>query len=105
MLAVLYWLAQQSNQVADMITATPRLVPTILNTFLLTPIPPKPESVPPNPLALQMLIMPASTSRLNASALLDPADALLRFVTLLPPSSVTITILVCYAGHVMSIYE
>ena len=87
LLAVLHWLAQQSNQVADMITATPRLVPTILNTFLLTPIPPKQESVPPNPLALQMLITLASASRSNASALLDPADALLRFVAILPPSS------------------
>ena len=44
--------------------------------------------------------MLASTSRLNASALLDLADALLRFVTLLPPSSVTITILVCYVLRV-----
>ena len=87
LMAVLHWLAQQSNQVADMITATPRLVPTILNTFLLTPIPPKEEAVSPNPLALQMLITLASASRSNASALLDPADALLRFITLLPPSS------------------
>jgi hypothetical protein len=87
LLAVLHWLAQQSNQVADMITATPRLVPAILNTFLLRPIPPKQDSVPPDPLALQMLITLASASRSNASALLDPADALLRFVALLPPSS------------------
>ncbi|KAI9566216.1 hypothetical protein HD554DRAFT_2174673 [Boletus coccyginus] len=84
---VLHWLAQQSNQIADMITATPRLVPTILNTFLLTPIPPKEESASPNPLALQVLIALASASRSNASVLLGPADALLRFVTLLPPSS------------------
>lgn len=87
LLAVVHWLAQQSNQVADMITSTARLVPTILNTFLLTPIPPKDGSVPPNPLALQLLITLASASRSNASALVDPADALLRFVTLHPPSS------------------
>ncbi|KAF8550542.1 hypothetical protein OG21DRAFT_395863 [Imleria badia] len=87
LLAVLHWFAQQSNQIADMITATPRLVPTILSTFLLTPIPPKPEFVPSNPLALQLLITLVSASRSNASALLDPADALLRFVALLPSSS------------------
>ena len=87
LLDVLHWLAQQSNELADMIVATPHLVPTILNTFLLTPIPPKEESVMPNPLALQLLITLASASRSNASALLDPADALLRFVTFLPSSS------------------
>ncbi|KAF8123263.1 hypothetical protein EV363DRAFT_1455547 [Boletus edulis] len=87
LLAVLHWLAQQSNQSSDMIISTPRLVRTILDIFLLTPIPPKEESVLPNPLALQMLITLASASRSNASALLDPADALLRFVTPLPPSS------------------
>ena len=87
LLAVLHWLAQQSNQVADMITSTPRLIPTILNSFLLTSIPSEEESVPPNPLAFQMLITLASASRSNAVALLDPADALLRFVTLLPRSS------------------
>ncbi|KAH0832381.1 hypothetical protein J3R83DRAFT_13413 [Lanmaoa asiatica] len=87
LLAIVHWLAQQSNQVADMITNTSRLVPTILNTFILTPIPPREESVPPNPLALQLLITLASASRSNASALLDPTDALLRFITLLPPSS------------------
>ena len=87
LLAILHWLSQQSNQIADMITATPRLVPTILDTFLLTPIPPKQGSEPPNPLALQTLITLASASRSNAVALLDPADALLRFIALLPPSS------------------
>ncbi|KAF8128245.1 RPAP1-like protein [Boletus edulis] len=87
LLAVLHWLAQQSNQSSDMTISTPRLVRMILDIFLLTPIPPKEESVLPNPLALQMLITLASASRSNASALLDPADALLRFVTPLPPSS------------------
>ena len=87
LLAVVHWLAQQSNKVAEMITNTPRLIPAILTTFLLTPIPPKEDSPPPNPLTLQLLITLTSASRSNASALLDPADALLRFITLLPPSS------------------
>ena len=87
LLAVIHWLAQQSNKTADMITNTPRLIPAILTTFLLTPIPPREDSPLPSTLALQLLITLASASRSNASALLDPADALLRFVTLLPPSS------------------
>ncbi|KAG9308507.1 hypothetical protein JVU11DRAFT_11851 [Chiua virens] len=87
LLAVIHWLSQQSNKVADMITTTPRLVAAILNTFLLTPIPPKEDSLPPNPVALQLLITLASASRSNASALLDPADALLRFIAILPSSS------------------
>lgn len=87
LLAVVHWLAQQSNDVANRITNTPRLIPTILDTFLLTPIPPRQDVPPPNPLALQLLITLASASRANALALLHPADALLRFITLLPPSS------------------
>ncbi|KAF9220254.1 hypothetical protein BS17DRAFT_882476 [Gyrodon lividus] len=87
LLAITHWLAQQSNELAEIIMNTVRLVPTILQTFVLTPIPPREESLLPNPLAVQLLTTLASASRSNASALLEPADALLRFVTLLPPSS------------------
>ncbi|KAG9315625.1 hypothetical protein JVU11DRAFT_3267 [Chiua virens] len=51
LLAVVHWLSQQSNKVADMTTATPRLVAAILNTFLLTPIPPEEDSLLLSPLA------------------------------------------------------
>ncbi|KAF9231920.1 hypothetical protein BU15DRAFT_67919 [Melanogaster broomeanus] len=87
LLAVLHRLAQESNELAEAIVNTSRLIPAILQTFVLTPIPPREDSPLPNPFAIQLLITLASASRANASALLDPADALLRFVTLLPPSS------------------
>ncbi|KAH7885003.1 hypothetical protein F5I97DRAFT_1881593 [Phlebopus sp. FC_14] len=87
LLAVVQRLAQESNDIAETIVTTPRLVPTILHTFLLTPIPPSEESPLPDPLALQLLITLASASRSNASSLLQAADALLRYITLLPPSS------------------
>ncbi|KAF9231921.1 hypothetical protein BU15DRAFT_67920 [Melanogaster broomeanus] len=82
-----YRLAQEPNELAEAIVNTPPLVAAILQTFILTPIPPREESPLPNPFAIQLLITLASASRADASALLDPTDALLRFVTLLPPSS------------------
>ncbi|KAI6039642.1 hypothetical protein EDC04DRAFT_1656754 [Pisolithus marmoratus] len=87
LLAIVYRLAQESNELADSITATPRLVPAIIQTFLLTPIPPRDDSVVPDPMALRLLTILASSSRSNALSLLEPADAILRFATLLPNSS------------------
>ncbi|KAF8835931.1 hypothetical protein BDN67DRAFT_1015100 [Paxillus ammoniavirescens] len=87
LLAIVHRLAQESNELTETIMKTPRLVSTILQTFILTPIPHRDESPLPNPLALQLLITLASASRSNASALVEPADAHLRFFTLLPPSS------------------
>ncbi|KIK78794.1 hypothetical protein PAXRUDRAFT_163007 [Paxillus rubicundulus Ve08.2h10] len=87
LLAIIHRLAQESNELAETITKAPRLLSSILQTFILTPIPPRDELPLPNPLALQLLVTLASASRSNASALVEPADALLRFLTLLPPSS------------------
>ncbi|KAI6112432.1 hypothetical protein EDD16DRAFT_1163599 [Pisolithus croceorrhizus] len=87
LLAIVYRFAQESNELAGSITATPHLLPAIIQTFLLTPIPPKDDSVLPNPMALRLLTILASASRSYALSLLEPADAILRFATLLPDSS------------------
>ncbi|KAG6909274.1 hypothetical protein DXG01_001218 [Tephrocybe rancida] len=87
LLAVLHRLAQHSNTFATSIVTTPKLVASIIQNFLLTPIPPTEASSPPDPLALQLLITLANASRQNATALVEFADALLRFITFLPSSS------------------
>ncbi|KAI6136210.1 hypothetical protein F5141DRAFT_1185256 [Pisolithus sp. B1] len=73
LLAIVYRFAQESNELAGSIMATPHLVPAIIQTFLLTPIPPKDDSVLPDPMALRLLTILASASR--------------SFATLLPDSS------------------
>jgi len=87
LLSILHRLAQHSNEIASTIVATAGLVSHIVQGFLLTPIPPTDDSPLPDPFALQLLTTLALASRANASTLLGPADALLRFVTTLPPSS------------------
>ncbi|KAG6866175.1 hypothetical protein C0991_007725 [Blastosporella zonata] len=87
LLAVLHRLAQHNNAFAASIVTTAKLVPSIIQNFLLTPIPLTETSPLPDPLALQLLITLANASRQNASALQEPADALLRFITFLPSSS------------------
>lgn len=87
LLAIVYRIAQESNELAEIVMKTPRLVSTIIQTFLLTPIAPLDDVSLPNPLALRLLIILGSASRSNASILLESADSLLRFVTLLPDSS------------------
>lgn len=87
LLAVLHRLAQHTNDIANAIVSSAGLVANVVQRFLLTPIPPTDTSPLPVPFALQLLSTLASASRANASALLDPADALLRFVTTLPPTS------------------
>lgn len=86
-LSILYRLAQHSNEIASTILATPNLVPNVMQTFLLCAIPPAESSPLPNPTALDFLNIIALSSRSAASQLLEPSDALLRFVTMLPPSS------------------
>ncbi|KAF5382618.1 hypothetical protein D9615_002767 [Tricholomella constricta] len=86
LLAILHRLAQQSNQFASSIVKAPKLIASVVQTFLLTSIPPT-ETVSPDPSALELLIILANASRENASALQEPADALLRFITFLPSSS------------------
>ncbi|TFY63819.1 hypothetical protein EVJ58_g3027 [Rhodofomes roseus] len=87
LLAILHRLAQHTNGMANAVVSTTGLVASVIQKFLLTPIPPTDTSPLPDPFALQVLITLACASRTNASALLDPADALLRFVITLPPAS------------------
>lgn len=87
LLSIVYRISQESNTIAESIMKTPRLLPALIQTFLLTPIPPPSDTPLPNPVALQCLIVLASSSRTNAMALCEPADALLRFITMLPPTS------------------
>jgi RNA polymerase II-associated protein 1 len=87
LLDILHRLALHSNGIATSITTTPKLVPNVVQAFLLTPIPATDSSPLPNPSALQFLIVLAKSSRSNATSLQDLADALLRFITMLPPTS------------------
>ncbi|KAG2125791.1 hypothetical protein DEU56DRAFT_823777 [Suillus clintonianus] len=87
LLSIIYRLSQESNTIAESIMKTPRLLPTLIQTFLLTPIPPPSDTPLPNPVALRCLTVLASSSRTSALALCEPADALLRFITMLPPAS------------------
>ncbi|EPQ54872.1 hypothetical protein GLOTRDRAFT_121828 [Gloeophyllum trabeum ATCC 11539] len=87
LLGILHRLAQYSNAYATSITGTPKLLPSVVSTFLLTPIPPTSTSPLPNPLAIQLLATLAMASRSNASSVTGYADALLRFVVTLPPDS------------------
>ncbi|KZT69607.1 hypothetical protein DAEQUDRAFT_765434 [Daedalea quercina L-15889] len=87
LLAILHRLAQHTNDMANVIVSSTGLVASVIQRFLLTSIPPIDTTPPPVPFALQLLATLASASRTNASALLDPADALLRFVTTLPSAS------------------
>ncbi|OCH89933.1 hypothetical protein OBBRIDRAFT_755864 [Obba rivulosa] len=87
LLAILHRLAQHSNDIATKIVSTPALIPNVFRTFLLTPIPPTAGSPLPDPAALQLLYTLVLSLRSNASAIVEPADALLRFVVTLPPAS------------------
>lgn len=76
LLAIVYRFTQDPNElVADSVIATPRLVPAIIQTFLLTPIPPRDVYV--LPMALRILTILAFT----ALGHLEPTDAILRFAT------------------------
>jgi hypothetical protein len=105
LLAILHRLAQQSKKFAETIVQTPNLISSVFHAFLLVPLPTKEMGRLPVPAALQLLITLASASRANADALSElkefkgsaqpkefgelkkPADALLRFIAMLPPSS------------------
>ncbi|KAI0655427.1 hypothetical protein C8Q70DRAFT_923748 [Cubamyces menziesii] len=87
LLEILHRLAQHSNANATTIVSIKGLIANTIQRFLLTPIPPTADTPLPNPFALKFLRTVASSSRENASALVDPADSLLRFVITLPPSS------------------
>ena len=87
LLAILQRLAMHSNAIADELSATPSLVANVLRVFILMPIPPSDDSPLPVPAAIHLLTTLASASRISASRLLNPVDALLRFLTCTPASS------------------
>ncbi|KAF8993508.1 hypothetical protein BDQ17DRAFT_1368247 [Cyathus striatus] len=66
---------------------TQRLLNSVIQTFLLTPIPPTVSSPLPDPSAIQLLITLASSSRANAKSVEEVADPLLRFIAFNPTSS------------------
>lgn len=87
LLSVLHRLSQHSNNLANTITFTPKVLAIILQVFLLTPIPPDESSRCPEPLALQLFYTLSLSSRSSAEEIEKFADSFLRFVTFLPSSS------------------
>jgi RNA polymerase II-associated protein 1 len=87
LLAILHRLAQHSNATASAIVSSPSLVTNMIRTFLLTAPSSADAADIPEPIALHLLVTLASTSRKNAQGLVEPADALLRFVATLPTDS------------------
>ena len=87
LLSILHRLSQQSDVIANKIASTPKLLPTILQKFLLVPISPQESSPLPEPLALQLFHTLVLASRTNAEEVSKSADAFLRFVAFLPHSS------------------
>ncbi|KZP13924.1 hypothetical protein FIBSPDRAFT_120068 [Athelia psychrophila] len=105
LLAIIHRLAKHTNAIADSITATPNLVPAVLRTYLLTPYPPNEDQALPDPAALHLLATLARASRANALTLTDPADALLRFLTTLPPASAyTPALATALLGSTLTLY-
>ncbi|KAJ7058840.1 hypothetical protein C8F01DRAFT_1255246 [Mycena amicta] len=82
LLAVLGQLAHTDNDIAGEIVATPSLLSTLFRTFLLSS---SRTSTDHACEALDLLTTLASSSRANAQSLTQPADALLRFIAVLPP--------------------
>ena len=82
-----------SGDLLDSIFDTPRLLESVVSTFLAVPYPPTPSNTPPSPAALAFLALLGRTSRSRASLLCTRSlvDPTLRFVALppweLPPSS------------------
>lgn len=87
LLAVVHRLAQHTNDIANIVVATPKLIANLLRTFLLTPIPPREGESLPQPFALDVLRILVSASRENAKALVEPTDALMRFIISVPTTS------------------
>lgn len=82
LLGILHRLSRQTNDIATEIVSTPSLVPSIFRCFLLTD---SSSSSADSCLALEILTTLSTSTRANAQALMPPADALLRFITTLPP--------------------
>ncbi|KAJ7223197.1 hypothetical protein GGX14DRAFT_657639 [Mycena pura] len=92
LLAILHRMACQTNDTATKIVSTPSLVPSLFRIFLLAGAT---TSAADSYSALDLLTALATSTRANAQAIAQPADALLRFVTTLPPpepSLLTVTL-------------
>lgn len=87
LLAILRRLAQQNNEIAASIVTTPKLISNLVRSHLITPIPFQGPARNPEPAAVELLTILALASRSNAEALVEYADALLPFATLLPHDS------------------
>ncbi|KAF8601440.1 hypothetical protein BDV93DRAFT_608166 [Ceratobasidium sp. AG-I] len=88
LLEVVVRLARHSRAYATAVLETGELVPGLMRVFVLGsgsggPYPEEGEQ--PDALAIRLLGVLARSSRQNAHSLLGPADALLRFVAVLPP--------------------
>jgi len=87
LLAILRRLAQQNNEIAATIVTTPKLISNLVRTHLIASIPSQGPARNPEPAVVEFLAILALASRSNAEALVEYADALLPFVTLLPHDS------------------
>lgn len=87
LLAIIRRLTQHTNDIANTIVTTPKLIANLLRTFLLTPIPPRDDELLPDPAALDVLRLLVSASRENAQKLVEPTDALMRFIASVPSTS------------------
>lgn len=87
LLSVLHRLAQQSILFSNTIATTPKLLTSVLQTFLLTPISQDSSSPLPDPFALQFFHILILSSRTCAVEIEKLADSFLRFIAFLPPSS------------------
>ncbi|KAF9522571.1 hypothetical protein CPB83DRAFT_822685 [Crepidotus variabilis] len=97
LLAILHRLARQSNAIAESIVFTPKLLPTILQTFIFTSTSPS-VSLPltdsqdssnliPDHSAMHLIHTLITSSRSSASEIEKIADSFLRFISILPNST------------------
>ncbi|KAI0088617.1 hypothetical protein BDY19DRAFT_890806 [Irpex rosettiformis] len=84
LLVVVDRMARHSNFAAMAIIDAPKLIPNLLKRFLLLS---STADTQPNPFAIEVLITLSQSSRRNASMVADSAPALLRFIVILPDSS------------------
>ncbi|KIY44070.1 hypothetical protein FISHEDRAFT_67762 [Fistulina hepatica ATCC 64428] len=83
LLLILHRLAKQNAATATTIVTTNGLLSNVAQTLLLS----SDSTFLPTPEVIDLLCTLVRSSRSNAQALASPADALLRFVAILPPSS------------------
>ncbi|PPQ63587.1 hypothetical protein CVT24_004447 [Panaeolus cyanescens] len=100
LLGILYRFAQQSIALTSAIANTPRMLDTVVQSFLLSPVSPHEGPIPPSPFALDFLSLLASSSREIAKEVGDMADSFLRFVSFLPSASpfapdLTVSLITC----------